>query len=74
MSEHVVSHHPTHMTSTQGCWATCSCGWRSATYRGVVGAHLDFGQHLIATHDPHAAPAVVGDTAAAAAMKESDRG
>lgn len=34
-------------TSRYGCWAICSCGWRSRTYREKMGAQLEFGQHLV---------------------------
>lgn len=41
-------HHPTyHVTGRHGCWATCLCGWKSATWREQNGAQLDFGQHLL---------------------------
>lgn len=43
-----MTHHPTlYRTGRHGCWASCCCGWKSRTWTGVVGAHLDFGRHLI---------------------------
>lgn len=46
-------HHPTfYVTGRHGCWATCSCGWKSATWREQTGAQLDFGQHLLLVKNP----------------------
>lgn len=45
-----MKHHPTLFTSGRhGCWAYCRCGWRGSLWTTVVGAHLDFGQHLTNT-------------------------
>ncbi len=42
-----VKHHPLLTTAGRhGAWCECSCGWRSETWRSVVGAHLEFGEHL----------------------------
>lgn len=31
-----------------GSWCHCVCGtWRSRIWPGVVGAHLEFGRHLL---------------------------
>lgn len=44
-----MTHHPTlYRTRCHGCWAGCSCSWTSRTWTSTTGAHLDFGQHLIA--------------------------
>lgn len=40
-------HDPTNYSSRQGCWVTCTCGWRSATWTTVTAAHANFGRHLI---------------------------
>lgn len=43
-----AKHHPTLCaTSRNGCWAYCSCGWRSETHGTTTGAHLEFGRHLV---------------------------
>lgn len=48
-----MKHHPTLLsTGRHGCWATCPCGWHSATWRTVIGAHLDFGRHLVQHTNP----------------------
>lgn len=53
----LMKHHPTLLsTGRHGCWATCRCGWRSATWRTVVGAHLDFGHHLVEHPNPKETP------------------
>lgn len=36
-----------HSTSRYGCWATCSCGWRSRRWTTTTGAHLQFGEQLL---------------------------
>lgn len=38
-------------TSRYGCWAHCSCGWRSGLWVTAFGAHLEFGRHLLERHD-----------------------
>ena len=43
-----MSHHPTFYSGGRhGCWAICACGWKSRTWTTTVGAHLEFGKHLI---------------------------
>jgi hypothetical protein len=43
-------HHPILCrTSRDGCWAYCTCGWISGTWTSTVGAHVDFGRHLVDT-------------------------
>lgn len=44
-----MKHHPTlYRTGRHGCWAVCRCGWMgSSSWTTVVGAHLEFGRHLI---------------------------
>lgn len=43
-----MKHHPLLLwTGRHGCWCECSCGWLSRRWTSVVGAHLQFGQHLI---------------------------
>lgn len=37
----------TDRTCRYRCWCTCRCGWASLTYRTIVGAHLEFGRHLL---------------------------
>lgn len=44
-----MRHHPRLLrTSRHGCWCECSCGWLSNLWTTTVGAHLAFGQHLLA--------------------------
>jgi hypothetical protein len=39
-----------------GSWGECACGrWRSLTWSGVVGVHLEFGQHLLTENRAEAA-------------------
>lgn len=46
-----MKHHVTLCTTGRhGCWAFCSCGWKSGLYRTVIGPHLAFGRHLVTTH------------------------
>jgi len=46
MSE--IKHHPHLMfAGRHGAWCSCPCGWSSGTYFSVVGAHLEFGRHLL---------------------------
>jgi hypothetical protein len=48
-----MKHHLTlYQTGRFGCWATCSCGWKSRTFVGVEGAHLAFGDHLANSPPP----------------------
>jgi hypothetical protein len=44
-----MTHHPAlYCTGRHGCWASCCCGWAGRSrWTSVVGAHLEFGQHLI---------------------------
>ena len=50
-------HHLTLCRTTRfGCWATCSCGWKSRTFVGVEGAHLAFGEHLTESTTPPGHP------------------
>ena len=52
-----VKHHLTLCRTTRfGCWATCSCGWKSRTFVGVEGAHLAFGEHLTESTTPPGHP------------------
>lgn len=45
----MVIHHPTlYRTRRHGCWASCCCGWTSRRWTSTVGAHLEFGTHLVA--------------------------
>lgn len=43
-------HHPElYRAGRFGCWSACHCGWRSRwSYTTVTGAHLAFGEHLLA--------------------------
>lgn len=45
-----VNHHPMlAATGRHGCWAVCLCGqWQGRLWTTVTGAHLEFGQHLLA--------------------------
>jgi hypothetical protein len=50
----MTRHDPTHYsTGRHGCWVTCTCGWRSATWTTIVGAELNFGRHLTTNPPPH---------------------
>lgn len=49
-----MSVHLTLTSSRQGCYAHCSCGWRSTAYTTVTGAHVAFGEHLTSVHYPDA--------------------
>lgn len=39
-------HDPTILSSTNGSWTECSCGWTSERYRGAAGASVAFAGHL----------------------------
>lgn len=44
-----MTHHPALYSSRFGAWCHCTCGqWRSRIYTTITGAHIEFGQHLIA--------------------------
>lgn len=34
-------------TRRAGCWSSCTCGWLSGRWTTTVGAHLEFGTHLL---------------------------
>jgi hypothetical protein len=54
--EHNERHDPVNMKSRQGCWTTCSCGWRSATWTTIAAAHANFGRHLTLVAAPQPEP------------------
>lgn len=44
-----MKHHPQiYKTGRHGCWCCCLCGWRSRLWTTGTGAHLEFGEHLLA--------------------------
>ena len=57
--DEAVRHDPAlYSTGRHGCWADCTCGWKSGLYTTTTGAHRAFGEHLTASHphtpaDPH---------------------
>jgi hypothetical protein len=47
------SHHEPSLYSSRryGCWATCECGrWHSKRWTTTIGAHIEFGDHLLREH------------------------
>lgn len=47
------AHHEPALFSSRrhGCWATCECGrWHSKRWTTTIGAHLEFGEHLLREH------------------------
>lgn len=48
-------HHPSLYRSRRyGTWCVCTCTWQSRHYTTTSGAHLEYGQHLLATRHTHA--------------------
>jgi hypothetical protein len=47
-----VRHEPLlYSAGRYGSWGGCLCGrWRSRTWTAPIGAHIEFGGHLLAEH------------------------